>query len=238
MTGPSFARRYWRSLTESRADPGSPITGRGRADYSFGQRYWAAFVGVVLPAAERPDIAMSGGHVSSPSQWVRGMQTARPGAGGWFVLPGLGAQVVLRAGDESRVVAEATTQDGRVELFVRLGGTPRRYLLEVVLRDSGPFPAVVFVRYAAAHGERLLLVPLTDAEIGPPSAQVELAGFEAGQRLEVLGPLPADQNADWDADDVEASVSAAASEATRDAWRRLRSSLPSELQVVIDRTMP
>jgi hypothetical protein len=238
VTGSSVARRYWRLLTGSRTVPESLVAGRGRVGYSFGQRYWASLVGVILPAVEDAKGARSRAHFSAPSQRVRTMPTADPGLGGWFLLPGLRVPAILQAGDESRVIAEAATPGGRAEFFVRRGGTSRRYVLEVVLRDFDDLPGVVFVRYGTAHGGRLLIVPLTEAEIGPPSAQVELAGIDVSKRWEVLGPLSADQAATWDADTVAASVSAAANEATREAWRWVSGSLGPELQRLIERTLP
>ena len=238
MTGQSVARRYWRSLTESRTVPGSLVPGRGRVGYSFGQRYWASLVGVVLPVAGDAEAAQSRARFSSPSQRVRTMPAAGPGLGGWFLLPELHGPAILRASGESRMIAEAAAPDGRTEFFVRQGGTSRRYVLEVVLRDFDDLPAVVFVRYGTAHGEQVLLVPLTSSEIGSPSAQVELAGIDPHQRWEALGPVPADQASAWDAGTVAASVTAAVSEATREAWRRVSGSLGPELRQVIERALP
>jgi hypothetical protein len=238
MTRSSMARRYWRSLAGAQPVPEALAEGRGRAGYSFGQRYWAAFIGVILPEREDAKAARSLARFPSPSQRARTMPAADPGPGGWFLLPELHGPAILQASGEGRVIAEAATPDGLAEFFVRRGGTTGRYLLEVVLRDFDDLPAVVTVRFGTANGVRVLLVPLAPGEIGPPSAQVELAGIDASQRWEVSAPLPADRTAAWDADTMAASVNAAASEATREAWRLVSRLLGPELQRVIEGALP
>jgi hypothetical protein len=167
------------------------------------------------------------------------MPTAGLGLGGWLLLPELHGPAILQASSESRVIAEAATADGRTEFFIRRGSASRPYLLEVVLRDFHDLPAVVLVRYWTAHGQQVLVVPLASSEIGAPSAQVELAGIDASQQhWEALGPISLDQVAAWDAGTVAASVAAAASGATREAWRRVSDSLGPELRRVIEEALP
>lgn len=238
MTGSSVARRYWRSLVGAQPVPEALAEGRGRVGYNFGQRYWAAFIGVVLPEMEDMKAARPRARFPSPSQRARTMPAADLGPGGWFLLPELHGPAILQASGEGRVIVEATTPDGLAEFFVRRGGTTGRYLLEVVLREFDDLPAVVIVRFGTANGMRVLLVPLAPTEIGPPSAQVELAGIDTGQRWEVSVPVPADRAAVWDAGTMAASVSAAASDATREAWRLVSRLLGPELRRVIEGALP
>jgi hypothetical protein len=237
MTGPSVGQRYWCSLTGSRMLPEPPLEGRGRVGYSFWQRYWASLVGAVLPVTDQAHSARSPARTGSGTEDARTMPTAGRGIGGWFLLPAFDGPAILRASGESRVIAEAATPDGRAELFVRRGDTSRPYHLEIVLRDFEDLPAVVFVRYATVRGTQVLVVPLISSEIGAPSAQVQLPGIDPSQRWEVVGPLSADQAARWDANTVAASVTAAASEATREAWRRVGGSLRPELRRVIEKAL-
>jgi hypothetical protein len=154
------------------------------------------------------------------------------------LLPELGGLAVLRAGDEDRIVAEAVMPNVRASFFVRRAGSSGRYFLEVVLRGFDDLPEIVHVRFRGADGERLILVPVAASLVGPPSAQVELAGMDVSQRLEVQSPVPARQVMDWDEDTVMASVSAAASEGTREAWRQVSSWLSAVLRRAVERSLP
>ena len=238
MTSVPVARRYWRALTGSRTAPEQPATGRGRAGYSFWQRFWASLIGVDLPVVADADNGRSRARSAVPSQRVRRMPVTGPGAGGWIMLPELRGPAILQASDESRVIAEAVTPDGRTEFFVRRDRTSKRYLLEVVLREDDHLPVFFLVRYGTAHGERRLAVPLLASTIGPPSAQVELADMDVSQRWEALGPVPGDQASAWGAGIVAASVAAAANEATRAAWRQVSGLLGPELAQVINQALP
>lgn len=237
MTDVPVARRYWHRLLESRPTPGQPLAGRGRAGYSFWQRFWASFIGVALPVVADTDDARSRARSAVPSQPVRRMPTTVRVAGGWLLLPELRGLAILRASDESRVVAEAAAPDGRTEFFVRRDRTAQRYLLEVVLREPDQLPVFFLVRYETARGQQLLAVPLTASSIGPPSAYVELADMDVSQRWAALGPLSGDQATAWDAGVVAASVAAAASEATREAWRQVSGMLGPDLHQVIDQAL-
>jgi hypothetical protein len=138
------------------------------------------------------------------------------------------------------VVADAATPDRRAEFFVWKSDTPGRYLLEVVLRDAAVLPAVVLVRYRTRDGSQLLVVPFAPSDvsgIGAPSAQVELTEVDAGQRWEVLGPIPADQWTAWDADTVAVSAAAAGNERTRLAWQQIGRSLGPELRRAVEEAL-
>jgi hypothetical protein len=236
MTGPSFAGRYWRSLTASWA-PAEQLA-EGRRGYSFWQRYWASFIGAVLPMAKEAEHAPSIARFSSPSWPIRTMPKASLGLDGWLSLPEIDGPAILQASGESRVIAEAATPDGKAEFYVRRNGTSRKYLLEVVLRDFHDLPAIVLVRYSTAHGEQVLVIPLVSSEVGVPSAQVELVEIDATQRWIARGPFPANQVAVWDRDTVAASIAAAASGATREAWRRMSKSLTPDLRRMVEEALP
>ena len=237
MTGLSFARRYWNSLTEAEVS-GSLASGRGRAGYSFWQRYWASFSGVALPI--RPgtatrESAATAVEPSSPAS--RQHAIGQPGSG-WFLLPQLPGLAALRAGDEDGVIAEIATPDGRVEFFVRRrGGGLEQYRAEVVLRDFDALPAVVSIRYGTTEGEQLLLVPLAAQEIGPAASQVELPGFNRARKWETSAPVQVDRATVWEEETVVASIRAALNEATREAWRQVGDVTGGELRRVIDRAL-
>ena len=231
MTGPSAARRYWRSFTRTEGVPEVQVAERGRVGYSFGQRYWAAFIGVVLPVAE--DDGRAQAPISPPSRAGRGLPTAERAVQRGFLLPDL-RLASYRASPQGSAIAAAATPDGLTEFYVFPGGRPGWYLLEVVFRGAGSLPAVVTVRYRTIEGgEQVLLVPLGLSKIGAPSAQVRLAGVDDSKNWEVSEPVPASRDSAWDAGTVTASAKAAANEATREAWRQVSTMLTPDLQQVI-----
>jgi hypothetical protein len=238
MSGMSFARRYWYSLTGADAPQGALAVGRGGAGYSFWQRYWASLVMVDLPV--KTEMTTAGAAAREPEQRPPARHGPRRAAAwsgpGWFSLPPVPALGGLRAGDEEDLVAEVASPDGRVQCFVRRGrGAPARYRVEVVVRDDGALPAVVSVRYETVAGERLLIVPVVVPKIGPAASQVELPGFESGT-IWASAPAPADL-AGWDDDTVSRSVRAAVNEGTRAAWRQVREATAGHLQQVIDQAL-
>jgi hypothetical protein len=93
--------------------------------------------------------------------------------------------------------------------------------MEVVLRNHGELPAVVSVRYGTGPGQsdRLLLVPVTTAHVGPPSAEVRLAAFDPAQPWRAHIPVPPAEVTDWSEETIGASIAAAATRATLQAWR-------------------
>lgn len=233
MTGLSFARRYWNSLTEAEAS-GSLASGRGRAGFSFWQRYWASFSGVALPIRPGTATRESAVTAAEPSSPARRQRAISQPEAGWFLLPQLPGLAALRAGDEDGVIAEIVTPDGRAELFVRhYGGTPGQYRAEVVLRDFDTLPAVVSIRFTAAEGEQVLLVPLAAQEIGPAAAQVELPGFDRARKWEISAPIQVNRATVWEEETVVASVRAALNEVTRAAWRQVGDVIGGEMRRVI-----
>jgi len=141
MTGPSVARRYWRSLTGPPVAPEMSSEIRGRAGYPFWRRYWASFVGVALPATEDAEGTRSQARSSSPS-WHDRTSTAADLLGRHHdrVIPPTGS---LRYSDRDRRRDE---KQGRADA---------RNGLPLVLQQPVPTPA------GAPAGSAALTVEVT-----------------------------------------------------------------------------
>jgi len=74
MSNLPFARRYWNRLTSAVVSDGSQPAGRGQRGYTFGQRYWAAFVGFDLPVRKTNSSRSTGSLWPAPA-----VQKERPG---------------------------------------------------------------------------------------------------------------------------------------------------------------
>ena len=236
VTRPPFARRYWNSLTGAVSDV---VTGneRARDGYTFRERYWASLTVSNLPP--RPTQAMQDAWHSMPTtRFPDHSLTATVPKDAWFPLPPVPAIAGLRAGDDDDILASESLLDG-VEFFVRAGhGDFARYRVEVVLRKNEELPAIVKIRYPIATGHRVLLVPVAGAPFGAAASQVELPGLEALTPWEASRPEQVADAIERPADVVVDSIRAAASEATRDAWRTVRDNAHDDLQAVIDRFLP
>jgi hypothetical protein len=99
MSGLPFARRYWNRLTNADTSDGSQPAGRGQRGYTFGRRYWAAFVAVDLPVRETVGLAeqrgSAGSGLSSPDD-DPGAEFRRTSPGR-YVIDGQEADVQLEA---------------------------------------------------------------------------------------------------------------------------------------------
>lgn len=227
-----IGRRLWRSFLGVRPATLTSTGERGRAGYGLGQRLWASFIGVDLPPVR---VVASPGRVSPAAP----RRTPRRREPGWFALPPLTAGGLSAAGEDA-VVLEAASPDGGTTFLVRRQGIVRpAYSLEVVMSGvDAARPLMSTVTYTRADGgEQVLLVPVAPARFGPPASYVHLPGFAAetsSATWSASGPVPVDQNADWDAATVAASVRAARNEATRAAWRRVRDLVGERLRDVID----
>jgi len=112
-----------------------------------------------------------------------------------------------------------------------------QFRIEVVASHRVGLPAVVAVRFAVNRGQRLLLVPLAAPLLGQPTAQANLVGLESGVAWDAREPVTVEDVPDWDENVVSESVRAAASEATRRAWREIRDLIGGVLGQIIDREL-
>jgi len=233
VTRTSFARRYWDSLTGAVS---GVVTGteRARDGYSFWERYWASLTVSKLPP--RPTQATKDAQrPTTTAIRTRDWPTAILPESPWFPLPPVQAAVGLRASDDDDVLATAISPGG-VEFFVRQShDAPARYRVEVVVRQNEDLPALVRIRYPTAAGQRVLLVPVAGPQFGAAASQVELPGMQSGTPWEAAGPEPVASATEWEVDAVADSIQAAASEATRGAWRAVRDAARDDLRSVIDR---
>jgi hypothetical protein len=199
-------------------DAGGGVAGpRARAGYSFAERCLASFLRVGLPPRAVPAAAPTVPIVQA---------AARPGSP-WFSLPVLqpASAVALAAASAERVAA-ALSPNGSVEFSLYRdedGEGSESYSLEVVLRAGAELPGIVRVSYQppGATVPAVLLVPVAAASLGPPASQVALPGFVPGTVWEGSGLMPLNEVPGVTAGVIEASVAAAASEATLAAWRQL-----------------
>jgi hypothetical protein len=110
-----FARRYWNRLTDADTSDGAPRAGRGQRGYTFGQRYWAAFVAVDLPVretvgqVERPGSA--GSRLAAPDDPAAEFRRTSPGR---YVIDGQEADVQLEAVPSGAGTFTVTIQTGLV----------------------------------------------------------------------------------------------------------------------------
>lgn len=235
MSGASFLRRYWDRLTNADVARVAPSAGRGRRGYTFGQRYWASFVGADLPVRSEQATGQTM-YGATPSDSSR--RTDRAGTH-WFLLPQFPEPDGLLASDDEAVVVEAASPDGRAEFFVRRHPTARaEFTLDVVLREFPELPAAISVRYtSAAGGERTLLIPMAGQDLGPATAQIALPGFDGGSGWAASVPVPVTERTAWEAATVADSVEAAVNEVTRDAWRQVRELVSEDLRLTIDEAL-
>jgi len=209
---------FRRAMLSYLDDAGEPAAEpRERTGYSFAERCLASFLRVSLPPWVAP--AAAPGVLT-----VRAV--GRPGSP-WFSLPVLQPATALSlAAASAERVAAALSPDGSVEFSVyrdeEREGT-ESYSLEVVLRADAELPGVIRVSYqpADATAPTVLLVPVTAAPLGPPASRVALPGFAPGTSWEGTGLMPLNKAPGVSERVIEASVAAAASEATLAAWRQL-----------------
>ena len=189
---------------------------RRHAGYGFGRRFLASFLRVDLPHQTRA----AGMPWAAPPAAVR-----RPGSP-WFSLPTVRpvtANTVMAASGER--IAAAQSPDGSVEfsLYREAGGPEPDYALEVVLRSATTFPALVQVRYPAEGQVRPadLIIPVIAAPLGLPTSRITLPGFVPGLAWESAGLITPDAAATLGQCAIEASIAAASTRATLDAWKRV-----------------
>jgi hypothetical protein len=122
VTGRSFARRYWASLTDA-ADATPTTAGeRERRGYGFGQRYRAALLGVRLPPKDDTD------DVSPPELEDHTAELDDASA----------AAVLLHARERAGAVRRAVAREpGRGTRFRNLGLTTDEELRELVRDELG-----------------------------------------------------------------------------------------------------
>ncbi|MFC1415453.1 hypothetical protein [Streptacidiphilus cavernicola] len=256
MTTGSVVRSSWRSFIGRSPSPSSSLSlspapgrGRGRDGHTLRQRFWASFTGLDLPPVRSARLGAAPAHATTPgSPPVAPRQPPprrRTGGlpSGRFLLPRLPQVGGLTADGGDAVLVEASSPDGSATFLVRgHGTTPLAYSLELVVhgRDATR-PLMTSVGYAGPDGvERLLLVPVVRARIGPPASYVRLPDLSAEAELTASAPVPVspESASAWDAATVAASVRAALNEATREAWRQVRESVADDgLGAVIDREL-
>jgi hypothetical protein len=134
----------------------------------------------------------------------------------WISLPPLPELDGLRAAAGDEVIAEFSVAGGQVDIFVRPGppGTSG-YTGEFVLRSYDALPVVMRVRFRTEDGLRELIVPFTRPPVGPPVAEMRLAGLESGEQWEAREPRGLDGADSWTKPVITASAEAAADGNTR-----------------------
>jgi hypothetical protein len=157
-----------------------------------------------------------------------------------FRLPPLLTPAPLAAADDSDEVSirlDTSSPSGMARFIVYDRGAGE-YLLEITPAASVRLPAVVLLRYGTTGGEeRELIIPVADHDRGRPSSAVDLEDYSALAPLEPSDPVPLGRVDSWPEETVQASVRAAATAATADAWERLAVALPSAVSAVITREL-
>ena len=224
-----------RYLAELLGVPGPPPAKRGREGYTFWERYLAAFLAIDLPvkASVATSFAALGGAPARPGA----TRPSSGGSAGWIQMPSLPVPASLYAGTDSAVVQTMELVDATLRIRSREQAGSAQFRIEVVASHRVGLPAVVAVRFAVNRGQRLLLVPLAAPLLGQPTAQANLVGLESGVAWDAREPVTVEDVPDWDENVVSESVRAAASEATRRAWREIRDLIGGVLGQIIDREL-
>jgi hypothetical protein len=139
--------------------------------------------------------------------------------------------------DEVPIRLDTASPSGLARFIVydRGGG---EYLFEVMPAATVSLPAVVLLRYGTTGGEeRELIIPVDDDDRGRPSSAVDLEDYSTLAPLELSDPVPLGRVGSWPEETVQASVRAAATAATADAWERLAVALPAAVSAVITREL-
>jgi hypothetical protein len=229
-----FARRYWSSLVDDRSSLASPAP-RGREGYGFWRRYLASLFGVALPVwrGASDSLALDRTRVR-PRRTVLAVR-ATSDLGRFFLpVPAARGTVAAAGGDE--VVLRAAGDNGRVEYLLHRSDAPEPvYRLEIVLRSVEELPVVATVWYDDGFGgpERTLLVPITEARLGPPSSIVRLSAYDPAVPIRSAAPVSPSRVEEWPPDVVHASVEAAADKGTVRAWREVAGLLSAQIRDLI-----
>lgn len=191
---------------------------RAREGYGLARRCLASFLRVELPPQQQ----------EHPASIVRPVAAMRRPGSNWFGLPLFPPEtgLTLTAASPGRVAA-ALSPEGTVEfsLYHNDSTAVPRFSLEIVLRGPTSLPAIVRVAYRLDEDQATqtdLLIPVTDAPLGPPTSRVELPGFAAGIAWESNGLIGPSEAISLGEPVIRMSIAAAASEGTLVAWRRLR----------------
>jgi hypothetical protein len=231
--GTSFAARYWRSLVSVEGAVGPAYVGAVRTA-GFWRRFWVSLVGMAPPAGRQTSSRQRTDDVFGDRQ-VRGNRRAGVAdaeRSAWLRLPQVPSPAAVAAGDEDAVVLRTGSPDGTLDLLLHRSEDGPSYSLEVVLRAVDDLPVVVSVRYGA-DPDRVLLIPVTHSRFGPPSSAVRMLAFDPTQPWQAHVPArPADVTG-WSGEAVGASIGAAATAATLQAWRDLLPHVPESVRAWI-----
>jgi hypothetical protein len=143
----------------------------------------------------------------------------------------------LRAAGGDDIVAERTTPDGQLDIYVRPGPPGAGgYSTEIVLRTTGPLPVIVSVRYQAGDLQQEILVPITRPPIGPPAADAWLPALQDKVPWEVSEPQLVSREQKWPAPTVAASVQATP-ESNLHAWPEVTPIVQEDMRDIISRAL-
>lgn len=233
-----FADRYWRSLIDARAPSSATVAPREWEGHGFWKRYWASLLDVplVMPhfEVERPEPG------PPPARRRTRPQARNDPESGRFLLPVPPRRGVVTAAEAGAVVLRATGPN-RLELLLHridvrgAAAQGQDYRLEVIAPGTDDLPVVLSVWYRrfGDGAEQEILIPLTQAPLGPPGSVIELAGYDPEASWQISRPVSAGQVPAWDLGTVRASVAAAASQGTLRAWRHVADRVDEQVRAMI-----
>jgi hypothetical protein len=161
-----------------------------------------------------------------------------PWLASYSALPIPSAPMPLAAADpfdDASPLLETLSPDGLVR-FILHGHGAGEYRLEALLTTGASPPVVVGLRYTTKGGaQRELLIPVDADPDGQSGSAVNLAGYALGGSWAARRAVPPGAESAWDDDVLTASIRAAATVATVEAWERVASALPPHAGELITR---
>lgn len=139
--------------------------------------------------------------------------------------------------DDAPPLLDTLSNDDLVRFVLHQRG-PAEYRLEVSLEArAGPL-AVVALRYGTVAGsQRDLLIPVDGGRSDLPNSVVELEDYASRAAWQAWPPAPPESVQAWGDEVIEASIYAAATVATVEAWERLAADLPDTTRILIIRVV-
>ena len=180
-------------------------------------------------------LASQGGDTHEAGQAVYGLRAVADA--GSFLLPAPAAPAPLAAEgpvDETPPLINALSPDGQVRylLHAKQGG---QYWLEVLLKPAADPPVIAALSYMTADGtEQQLLIPIASSSGLPGSSMVSIEAFAPGMAWRAWSLEPPDCLPEW-GEHIIASIRAAATLATAEAWERVLPMVSQHLGELIAR---
>ncbi|MEV0237485.1 hypothetical protein [Nonomuraea sp. NPDC050786] len=238
-----LADRYWMSLIDTRTPASARMTRREWTGYGFWKRYWASLLDIPLVMARSGKEEPANDPLPVP-RWRRLRAQLDPESGR-FLLPLPPGRGVVTAAGAGGVVLRVEGPERLELLLYRIDGSEDDaqkpdYRLEVISPESDDLPLIVSVRYRRREdgAGQEVLIPLAQAPLGPPSSVVWLAGYDIEAPWHISQPVSAAHVSTSDSGIVRASVAAAASQATLNAWRQVADRVNERVRAVILEEMP